>query len=316
MGRAHRSVARRALTAVRCACTWFVGAFLGLGAVGAGDVAIVLSQDLAPYRHAVQGVEEILGPTAHVFDLAIDPGGDDGVVRRLKSEGPKVVIAIGSRAAHVVTSRLPGMPTVFCMALGGDVTSLAGPRVTGVSVDVPAERQIATFREVIPGLSRIAVLYDPSNSGALVERARAVAAAQGVELLAEAVVHPEDVPTAFRRASRRANGIWLIPDSTVVSRESFEFVLREAAERRIPLMVFSEPMVRAGALVGLVPDATEVGRQAAELAVKLRDAPERRVPSIEAPRGLYLALNLKAAEHLGVSIPDDVMSRAGSHVYR
>ena len=134
--------------------------------------------------------------------------------------------------------------------------------------------------------------------------------------MTEAVVSPEDVPAAFRRATRDVDGVWLIPDSTVVSRGSFEFILHATAERRLPLMVFSEPMVRAGGLVAVVPDHADVGRQAAQLVDRLLGARRRRIPPVEAPRALRLVLNAKTADMLGVAIPIELAERAGTHVYR
>jgi putative ABC transport system substrate-binding protein len=127
----------------------------------------------------------------------------------------------------------------------------------------------------------------------------------------------EDVPSILRRAIHRADGVWLLPDRTVVSRDSFRFTLRLAAERRVPLMVFSESMVRAGGLVGLVPDPAEVGRQAADLVVRLldREAPGAP-PAVEEPRTLRLVLNARTASNLGVPIPQELVSRQDTHVYR
>jgi putative tryptophan/tyrosine transport system substrate-binding protein len=294
---------------------WSARASLPVDLAPKRDVAIVLSQELAPSREALRGIEEILGSADRVLDLASEAEGAAGIAR-LELAPPEAIIAIGARAAHLVTERLRDVPTVYCLVLESEAARLAGHRVTGVAIDVPVARQLASFRDLVPHLARVAVLYDPTRSKALVDRARTAAASSGIALVTQAVVSPEDVPAAFRRAARDVDGVWLIPDSTVVNRGSFEFILHATAERRLPLMVFSEPMVRAGGLVAVVPDHTDVGRQAAELVVRLLGARRRRVPPVEAPRALRLVLNAKTADMLGVAIPVELAARAGTHVYR
>ena len=280
------------------------------------QIAVVLSRDVLPYREVLRGVEETLGPIDHVLDLD-GRDGTPGALERLRHEPPDAVIAIGARAARVVTGRLTGTPTVFCMAPADDLPRGAGMRVASVTGDVPVDRQLAAFREIVPGLERLAVLYDPSRSIGLVQRARVAARSLGIDLIAEAVPTAEDVPSALRRTIRHVDGVWLIPDRTVVSHDSFRFVLGLAAERRVPLMVFSESMVRAGGLVGLVPDHAQVGRQAADLLLRLLEPGRRDTrPTVEAPRALRLVLNARTAANLGVPIPDELTSREGTHVYR
>jgi putative tryptophan/tyrosine transport system substrate-binding protein len=278
-------------------------------------IAVVLSQDLAPSRDALRGIEETRGAASLVLDLASETDAEAGIARLARAT-PDAIIAIGARAAQLVTEHLAQVPTVYCMVLESDVAELEGARLTGVAIDVPVERQLESFRRLVPSLARIAVLYDPRRSRALVDRARSAATSLGLELVSQAVASADDVPAAFRQATRDVDGVWLIPDSTVVNRGSFEFMLQATAERHLPLMVFSEPMVRAGGLVAVVPDPTDVGRQAARLVDRLLASHARRLPPAEPPRAWRLVLNARAAERLGVVIPVELAARAGTHVYR
>ncbi len=283
---------------------------LGIGAGHAAGIAVVQSQDLLPYREALEGIRDTIGGDLAVFDLKADPEAEEGVLRRLKAADPDLVIAIGARAAHVVRGKLHGVPTLFCMVLGSDLSGLAGPFVTGVALEVPVDRQIAGFRRVFPSLSRLGLLYDPEKSGALVRRARQAAETAGITLIAESVAQPSQVPAAFRRVATRADGIWIIPDSTVVSRESVDFILRQSVEHRIPVMVFSEPMVRAGGLVCFAAENREIGRQTGELALRVLRSGQGPLPPVEPPRGPRLVVNLKAAQAMGIEIPREILSEA------
>lgn len=288
---------------------------LGVTAAEAGGIAVVMSQDLLPYREALEGIRDITGGDLAVFDLKADSEGEEGVLRRLQAADPELVIAIGARAAQVARGGLHGVPTLFCMVLGADLSGLAGPSITGVALEVPVDLQIAGFRRVFPSLSRLGLLYDPEKSAALVGRVRQATETAGIALVAESVSWPAQVPAAFRRVAARADGIWIIPDSTVVSRESVNFILRQSVEHRIPVMVFSEPMVRAGGLVCFAAENREIGRQTGELALRVLRSGRKPLPPVEPPRGPRLVVNLKAAQAMGIEIPREVLSEA-RHVFR
>ena len=113
------------------------------------SVAIVLSQELAPSREALRGIEEVLGPADHLLDLASEAEVDAGIAR-LGRAAPDAILAIGARAVHLVNERLPDVPTVYCLVLESDVAQLTGHRLTGVALDVPAERQLASCRALVP----------------------------------------------------------------------------------------------------------------------------------------------------------------------
>lgn len=297
-----------------------IPALLVLAAAGAspavaGGVAAVMSQDLVPYREALQGIIAASGESITVHDLKADPGGEDGVLKAIREQEPDVVLALGARAAQVLTRRLKGVPIVFCMVLGVDVETLAGPWSTGVALEVSPEEQLDAFRKVVPSLSRLAILYDPAKSTATVDKARSAASKRGLQIEARPVTRPADVPDAFRSAAAAADGLWLVPDSTVVSRESFDFILRESVERRLPVMVFSEPMVRAGGLVCVAADNGDIGRQVGDMLRRILKRRGQPLPPVEPPRAPRIVLNLKTAVALSLKVPDEAIAKA-RQVYR
>jgi len=281
----------------------------------AGGIAAVMSQDLAPYREALAGFCERTGRQVTVFQLKNPSTAEPEILRRLRSERPDLVVALGIRAAVAVEENLPGVPMVFGMTPVMPPSPPTGSRWTGVLLVVPPDLQMAAFRETVPTLSRLGVLYDPRNSAAFIERARSAAAASGIELITGEVSRPEDLPSAYRRTAARSEGFWVIPDGTVVSRLSFDFILKESLRRMIPVMVFDDSMVRAGGLMSLAPDSREVGRQIADLALRLLQPAAGTAPPVEPPRAPRLVLNLNVAHALGIEIPPEAVARA-SQVYR
>jgi putative ABC transport system substrate-binding protein len=108
----------------------------------------------------------------------------------------------------------------------------------------------------------------------------------------------------------------MVPDDTVVTPESFKFLLITAFENNLPFVTVSDIFVEAGALASLSPDYTDVGRQGCQLATdlesgRLRPAEVMVVP----PAKVNLAINLKTASKIGLTLPPEIIQSANK-VYR
>jgi len=298
------------LLRVATACFLALAASNRPGAASGGVLALA-SQDLAPYRDAVEGLREALGEPIELKALSGEAGTDRAALDAIAASRPDLIVVLGDRAAQAAAERLTGLTVVFGMcARPPQPASSASAAMTGVLLDIAADRQIAAFRSAIPALVRIGVIYDPARSTDQVARIAAAIQAAGIELYTQRVAGARDVPAAFRRVADAIDALWLIPDETVLSRASFDFILLESLKRRLPLLVFNEPMVRAGGLMALAADSREAGRQIGDLAGRVMKAHGRNLPRVEAPVAASLALNLRTARLLGLTIPPPVVADA------
>jgi putative ABC transport system substrate-binding protein len=182
--------------------------------------------------------------------------------------------------------------------------------MTGIGLEIPANRQFVAMRGVLPAAKRIGVLYDPDKTGALVEEARLQAKAMGFELVTRPVTAEKEVPAMLRALLPHIQALWLVPDSTVLTEDSLKFVLNTALESNTPVVGFSSELVRSGALLGLSVDYEDVGRQAAVLAKRIMTDQYRPFSTTFAPERVHLSLNLKTAKFLGITIPPEVVKNA------
>jgi len=101
----------------------------------------------------------------------------------------------------------------------------------------------------------------------------------------------------------------MIPDQTVVSKESFRYMLEATLNRKIPILAFSPSFVKGGALLALAPNYQEMGRQAGRLVQKiLGGTSPGSLPPVH-PQG-SLFLNLNTAGALNINIPTEVLQKA------
>jgi putative tryptophan/tyrosine transport system substrate-binding protein len=219
-------------------------------------------------------------------------------------------------AARNATSTIP-----IVMVLGPDpvaaglVTSLARPggNITGLT-SLSAElalKQLELLREIVPGLARVAVLWNRGNwwhaSG--VKYVEAAGRALRVDVQAVDVDAPAKLDGAFAAIMReRADAVLVLPDPLTFAERGR---LAELASRhRLPTMGGLLQYTEAGALVSYWPNAETMYRRAAGYVHRILNGTRPGDLPIEQPTSFELVLNLKTAKKLGLTIPSTVLLRA------
>lgn len=272
-----------------------------MGHAGHG-VVVVLSQDLAPYRAAVESFRSESGMQVAVLDLKGDVAEGTWILREIRRLKPDAVVTIGSLATELLGPQILDIPVVYCMTMAVSEALLSAGNVTGVSLSVDPEQQFRALKLALPAIRSVGVIFDPAHSARLIAEAGRKAQLVGLQLVTRAVSRANEVPDAVRVLAGQADAIWLIPDSTCFTRESFEFVLKLSLNQRIPLLVFSEAYVKAGALLSLSPDYAEIGRQAARMVRRIGTGGAARASPPEAPEHPRLVINLRTAGTLNLAL--------------
>jgi putative ABC transport system substrate-binding protein len=196
------------------------------------------------------------------------------------------------------------------------VSSLARPgsNVTGVTTYLPelAAKRLEVRRECVPGLRRVAVLANLRNPSSAAEARETEAAGRVMALeiqVADARL-PEQYPDSFEAITRAgAHAVFVTTDPILSSNR--ERILQLAARHRLPAMYEWPEIVEAGGLLSYGPSLAEVStRVAAYVDRILKGARPADLP-VERPTRFELAVNLKTATALGITIPAAVVARAG-----
>ena len=276
------------------------------------EVAILKSADLAAYNQAVVSFKASLpsSTTFFEYDMQGDVAKGRKLAQKVRASDAALLLAVGLKAALVAKLEIVDIPVIYCMVLDPAKNELNTRNLTGITLEVPVERQLSTMRTVLPSLKRIGVLYDPEKTANIVDEARRQAKALGFELVAHQVRSEKDVPTTLRALVQESEALWLIPDSTVLSEASLGFIMTTALDSNVPVIGFSSELVRSGALVGLSVNYEDIGRQAGALAKKIVSGQPVPSSAVLPPERLRLALNLKTARFLKIQIPAEVVSRA------
>ena len=284
-------------------------------------VAVIKSGAPAPFERATKAITAALRqspmqPEILTFDLEGEEANRSAVLARVRRAKPNLIITVGSLATASALAGSTTEPIVFSMVLYPEQSGfLTGrERVTGASLDIPADVQFAYVRRLLPGARRVGVLFHPAETGAVVEAARGAASKHGLTLVAKPIAERDDVVAAMRALMEEVDVVWAVADGHVYTPQATSALILTSLRRRVPLLGLSIGHVRAGALAALYCDYEDVGEQTAALALRvLQGEAPGRLP-VTTPRRVGLALNLRTAEHLRLTLPPEVAAEAGETV--
>jgi putative ABC transport system substrate-binding protein len=193
----------------------------------------------------------------------------------------------------------------------GLVASLSRPggNVTGLSLQAPesAGKRLELLRQLVPSLRRLAILFDPTYPATVLEKDNVQAMARNLELEVEphGTRRPEDIAPVIDALKGQADALYVVANAANGAR-----IATLAFNARLPTTFEHAVPVRAGGLMSYGPDMADLFRRAANFVDRiLRGAKPGDLP-IEQPTKFNLAINLKTAEALGLSVPPLLLTTA------
>jgi putative ABC transport system substrate-binding protein len=231
-----------------------------------------------------------------------------------------IIVAGGSgdiRAAKEATSTIP-----IVMVTGGDVIgsgfvaslSRPGGNITGLSTLRPElmGKRLELLKEILPKLSRVALIISSSSQDytQIVREVDVAAGARGIKLQHLDIQGGADFEHAFRTAAKGRAEAALVRIAGPLLGTHRTRILELAVKHRLPAMYERAEEVLAGGLVSYGINTVENYRRAATYVDKILKGRSPVDLPVEQPTKFEFLINLKAAKHIGLTIPPNVLARA------
>jgi putative ABC transport system substrate-binding protein len=250
-------------------------------------------------------------------------GGDAERIRKYAAElialAPDVILASGGAVAGSLLQATRTVPIVFTLTPdpvgAGFVESLAHPggNATGfTSIEYGMSgKWLELMREIAPGVTRVAVLRDPTLPAGVAQFAilQSAASSLGIELSSIGGRDAREIEGAVTEFARSSNGGLIVLGSavTVLHRD---LIIALAARHALPAVYPGTYFVTGGGLISYSADSTDPHRRAAGYVDRILKGEKPANLPVQNPIKYELAVNLKTAKALGLKIPDRLLATA------
>ncbi len=288
-------------------------------------ICIITNRKIEPYEIALRGCLNVMKKRGYrekdnivftYYDLEKNEKNSLLLLKRIKRKKPDLIISFGTKASKILKKKIKNIPVVFSMVLNpvesGLVNKIISPEgnFIGASMNVLPESQFKLLKEVLPWVQKVGVIYDSKKTGDTITTALPSAKKYDLELIRKDVFSPKEVPLAINRMIKKIDVLWLIADTTVISYQSLQYILKIALKAKVPVIAQANYVVEMGALIGLECNYKDIGMQSGELVCKILEGEKPVNLQTTVPRKTLLLINLKVARALGLKIPFSVSKRA------
>ena len=250
-------------------------------------------------------------------------GGNAENIRKYAAElvalAPDVILAFGTATMQPLLDTTHTVPIVFMQVAdpvgAGFVNSLARPggNATGfMQFEYSLSgKWLELLKEVAPGVTRAAVLRDAALSGGIGQFAviQSVAPTLGLDVSPVNVRDVREVERSIADFARFGKG-GLIVTASALAASYRDLIISLAAQYKLPAVYFVRPFVAAGGLISYGPNVPDQFRLAAGYVDRILKGEKPADLPVQAPTKYELAINLKTATALGLTVPQSLLSRA------
>src|SRR5215510_5158535 len=251
------------------------------------------------------------------------PAADADKTRKYAAElvalAPDVILATGSPSLASLLQATRTMPIVFVAASdpvgAGYVDSLSRPggNATGfVLFDYSlSTKWLELLKQIVPGVTRAAVLRDPAISSGVGQwgAIQSAAPALGVEVSPVNVRDAPEIERGVAAFARSGNGGLIVTGSPLAFLHR-ELIIALAARHKLPTVYFSRQFVTDGGLISYGPDVADQARRAAGYVDRILKGEKPADLPVQAPTKYEIVVNLKTAKSLSLTLPPAVLARA------
>jgi hypothetical protein len=274
----------------------------------AGGIALILSERGPAYEELAEAFAEALGDRRGLRVLHLD-GLDARGVQALARE-VRLLVPVGMKATRAVAEHAGGQSAVLALMVprsGFEAESwpaaLPRRRLSAVYIDQPPGRSLSLIEKVLPKARQVGVIHSQQGLASLAALSQEAARRRLSLRLAE-VPPSGEVAAALRQVLAESDVLLLQPDALAINAHNVQHVLLTAYRYRVPVIGFSQGLVKAGAIAAVYSTPAQIGAQGGQIARQWR-AGEGDLPPPGYCDEYAIALNPHVARSLGIGLPSE-----------
>ena len=275
------------------------------------SAAIILSRNIRPYVDAADAMRAVLAEetASNIAVYELYRYGENAykelagqLAGRMDDSRRALFIAVGPEATAFLWQEVNPLAGLkfYSIVLNPEKISAPVALDCGISLNIPPRRQLTYIRKSLPEAERIGIFYDPAFNAQFFENVDQAAAELGLSLVPLAVSSKKEIPALLSEKIATVDGIWLIPDRTVISESIAQYIIKQSVLQEVPVIGYNQFFYDSGAAVAFVFDYAALGRQTARkaLATIRRGECRKQLPAFQ------VWINPAVFDKLDIALPE------------
>lgn len=271
----------------------------------APGIAILLSDRSPAFVGVQREIEKKYSQPVDNYHLGNSEAENSAAQKKIQSSDISQVVAIGLPAAQVARG-LSGKRVVFCQVFNYEDADLVTDWMKGVAATPPVNEQFRVWKRLSPRLKRVGVITGKNLRG-LMEEAQAAARENGLELVHVEVRSDKESLYAYKQMVPKVQGLWLVPDNRVLSREVIRDVMAHSVREGKQVAVFSHQLLALGGLVSAESGYADIAEQVLE---RLKQTHKANGAPITPLTRAAIRINTVMARRLNLTLPKTLQGLA------
>ncbi|MHB1247177.1 MAG: ABC transporter substrate-binding protein [Sulfuriferula sp.] len=273
----------------------------------AAGVLVLMSETSAPYQEVADTFRAKLQQERPAVQVTVEPSLER--TESALSTDTHLLVSIGMRATRVALALNTRVPVLAVLvpkdsfnALVLSANEVRRP-ISAIYLDQPYSRQLAMIRLAFPERRSVGVLLR-EQSRLKLEALLASAKLQKIQVNGELISNTDEIVPSLEYLLASSDLLLVLPDAMLYNKNDIRGVLLTSYHYHVPLIGYSEALVRAGAIMALYSKPQQIGYQAAEVVSHSIGA---SLPAPQYPKYFTVSINQQVARSLNILVPDEMV---------
>ena len=260
-------------------------------------VEVLVSEPTGIYQETAASLSQTLNRDGWMITVAVP--------ERAPTNGRNLTVAIGTKALETALAR-PERPVLALLVPRSTYERLASGQhqVSALYLDQPLTRQLRLLGLALPGLKKAGATLGPASRGLQAEL-QSAAKASGIQVNSAVIDQGSDLYAALTELAEDSQAFLLLPDPVVVQRGALQNFFLHTYRLKKPVLAYSAPLVKSGALLGLYATPAQLGGEAAGWISASWSGGAFHLGAPRYPKRFTIGINRTVARSLEIDLPSE-----------
>ena len=271
-------------------------------------IAIVKSNDIVPYKQAVEGIitEIEKGLNKYIIDcyeIEKKSNINLAITQEIIDKKTDIVFSVGTEAALRVIGEIGDIPLIISMVYEPIEEILAKKssldNVYSIYLKVPFKQRFSLIKEFMPEIHTISLIYRESKGKYIIKEAQEASQKTGINVKLNSIESLEDFDVILAKSLKESDALFMTLDQAIYNSVSAKKLLLFSARNKFPIIAFSDNYVKAGAIMSFSVAYKENGQRSAKVALEYLKTKKVKYKTIN-DRDIKISLNKDVLKIFGI----------------